>query len=99
MSWRCQECGSDGKADERGRCDCQIEEDQAKKVPELEAETVLLRALLEETLGWLCPHTDAIERFKTQDLRRSWCVECSEYLRSDADITLLDRINEALGSK
>ncbi len=59
-----------------------------------------LRALLREARDWLCPHTEASAMYKKLNgARREWCCACSNYLRSDEDSTLIDRIDAALADK
>jgi hypothetical protein len=58
-----------------------------------------LKELLEEANDWICSHVEAKEQFlKTPD-SRSWCCDCSNYIRTTDDATLKERINEVLGGK
>jgi hypothetical protein len=66
-----------------------------QQIVSLTEQNVKLRSLLDETLDWLCPHTEAAEQFKLTG-PRVWCCDCSNYLRLDEDTTLFERVQEAV---
>lgn len=53
------------------------------------------RGLLSEAADWLCEHAEAREAW-AEGTGRAWCSDCHNYLRSDADATLKDRIRALL---
>lgn len=55
-----------------------------------------LKDLLEEASEWLCTHSDTYQDKKLAGEIRVWCSSCSNYLRSQNDVNLLDRIIKAL---
>jgi hypothetical protein len=63
---------------------------------ELKKEVERLRELLSEARDWLCPHTEAAQLFRTTDIGRSWCCDCHNYVRSEDDCSLIERIDATL---
>ena len=61
-----------------------------------EALAARYREALEEAYDWLCPHTEAAAQKKSHPDIRAWCCDCHNYLRSEADATLFERIDALL---
>lgn len=60
----------------------------------------VLESTLEEVSDWLCPHTEAAELWRElKGARREWCSHCNNYLRSDEDATLYDRVRQVIAAK
>ena len=62
-----------------------------------------LENLLSESSDWLCIHSEAVVEWERRRKEmpgkegRVWCCDCSQYLRSDGDVSLNNRISMALG--
>jgi hypothetical protein len=65
------------------------------KPDQIETELVSAKALLEETLDWLCSHPEAAELYKLHGPRQ-WCSDCQNYLRTPEDASLHERIENFL---
>lgn len=55
------------------------------------------KALLDEAFDWLCPHTEALEQRRKHGRGRYWCCDCHNYIRTEEDATLFERVAFALG--
>lgn len=61
----------------------------------LEADLKRVYSLLKETEEWLCSHAE-IEDKKPKVFFRLWCDTCNNYIRSKEELSLKQRVREAL---
>lgn len=61
-----------------------------------EARFAHLKSLLVEAFEWLCDHEENGEVYWRKGGGRQWCPKCRNFLRSDAEFTLKERVKAAL---
>ena len=72
-----------------------LRDEWRKSAEELLVERDAVLGLLSEASEWLCPHTEAVKKFREHGLR-TWCCDCHNYLRSEVDASLPERVRAAL---